>query len=84
MGKYLWNRPVLGRPFKGAIAEWPDVSFDENGEPEYKGWQNYAPHPSTDYRIVENRLFTQGRDELWPIPESERNLNPGLAQNPGY
>ena len=78
------NRPVLGRPFKGAIAEWPDVSFDENGEPEYKGWQNYAPHPSTDYRIVENRLFTQGRDELWPIPESERNLNPGLAQNPGY
>lgn len=78
------NRPVLGRPFKGALTDWPDVSFDENGEPQYVGWQSYEPHPSTDYRIVENRLFTPGRDELWPIPESERNLNPGLVQNPGY
>ena len=78
------NLPILGRPFKGAIAGWPAVSFDENGEPEYKGYQNYAPHPSTDYRVVENRLFTSNRDELWPIPESERNLNPGLVQNPGY
>ncbi|MDR1456261.1 MAG: RagB/SusD family nutrient uptake outer membrane protein [Tannerella sp.] len=78
------NRPILGRPFKGAFADWPNVSFDENGEPEYSGYQSYEPHPSTDYRIVENRLFTGNRDELWPIPERERNLNPNLVQNPGY
>jgi hypothetical protein len=78
------NRPILGRPFKGSFADWPAVSFDENGEPEYVGYQSYEPHPSTDYRIVENRLFTKNRDELWPIPERERNLNANLVQNPGY
>jgi hypothetical protein len=78
------NRPILGRPFKGSFADWPEVSFDENGEPEYKGYQSYAPHPSTDYRVVENRMFTKNRDELWPIPEKERNLNQNLIQNQGY
>ncbi|MDR1919313.1 MAG: RagB/SusD family nutrient uptake outer membrane protein [Tannerellaceae bacterium] len=78
------NRPILGRPFKGSFSDWPNVSFDENGEPEYKGYESYEPHPSTDYRIVENRMFTKNRDELWPIPERERNLNPNLVQNPGY
>ena len=78
------NRPIMGRPFQGGYNEWPNVTFDENGEPEYKGYENYTPHPSKDYRIVENRMFRTGRDELWPIPESERNLNPRLKQNPGY
>ncbi|MDR3269692.1 MAG: RagB/SusD family nutrient uptake outer membrane protein [Tannerella sp.] len=78
------NRPILGRPFQGAFADWPTVVFDENGEPEYPGYQNYKPHPSTDYRVVENRMFTKNRDELWPVPEREMNLNPNLTQNPGY
>ena len=78
------NLPILGRPFRGAFSNWPEVSFDENGEPQYIGYQNYEGHPSTDYRVVENRLFTPNRDELWPIPEAERNLNPNLTQNPGY
>jgi hypothetical protein len=77
------NRPLMGRPFKGDYADWPDVKFDENGEPVYD-YNNYVPHPSTDYRIVENRLFTPNKHELWPIPESERLLNPNLWQNPGY
>lgn len=78
------NLPILGRPFKGRYSDWPAVTFDENGEPQYPGYQSYAPHPSSDYRVVENRLFTTGKHELWPIPESERILNPGLGQNPGY
>jgi hypothetical protein len=77
------NRPVMGRPFKGGFDEWPDVRFDENNEPVYN-YNSYVPHPSTDYRIVENRIFTPNKHELWPIPESERNLNPELKQNPGY
>lgn len=30
------------------------------------------------------RSFDAPRDYLWPIPSSERDLNPNLAQNPGY
>ena len=30
------------------------------------------------------RSFTAPRDYLWPIPAPERDLNAGLAQNPGY
>lgn len=77
------NKPVMGRPFKGATTDWPDVSFDANGEPTYD-YENYEPHPSSDYRIVEYRTFIKGKHELWPIPERERNLNPNLIQNPGY
>jgi hypothetical protein len=75
------NRPILGRPFKGSYAEWPDVTFDENDEPVYD-YNRYEPHPSKDYRIVHNRLFTPNKHELWPIPESERILNPSWEQNP--
>lgn len=28
--------------------------------------------------------FTKGQDELLPIPQQERDLNPNLIQNPGY
>ena len=77
------NRPILGRPFKGGYDEWPQVTFDENDEPTYN-YNTYEPHPSKDYRIVHNRLFTPNKHELWPIPESERILNPSWEQNPGY
>jgi hypothetical protein len=30
------------------------------------------------------RVFQTPRDYLWPIPASERELNPSLDQNPGY
>lgn len=30
------------------------------------------------------RSFAAPRDYLWPIPASERDLNPNLDQNPGY
>lgn len=77
------NVPILGRPFKGNYTEWPNVTFDLNDEPVYNV-NNYAPHPSTDYRVIENRLFIKGKHELWPIPQTERNMNPKLNQNPQY
>jgi hypothetical protein len=30
------------------------------------------------------RVFNTPRDYLFPIPSTERDLNPGLVQNPGY
>ena len=29
-------------------------------------------------------LWDDDRDYLWPIPASQRILNPNLTQNPGY
>ncbi|RAJ94026.1 putative outer membrane starch-binding protein [Larkinella arboricola] len=30
------------------------------------------------------RSFNKNRDYLWPIPQKERDLNPGLTQNPNW
>lgn len=30
------------------------------------------------------RFFDAGRDLLWPVPQKELDLNPGLTQNPGW
>lgn len=77
------NRPLVGRPFKGSFTEWPAVTFDTNGEPVYDV-DDYEPHPSTDYRVVEPRSFIKGQHELWPIPQTERDMNSNLSQNPNY
>ncbi|MBW3628908.1 MAG: RagB/SusD family nutrient uptake outer membrane protein [Gemmatimonadetes bacterium] len=34
--------------------------------------------------IADNRSFNPARDYLWPIPQRELGLMPGLTQNPGY
>lgn len=78
------NQPILGRAFKGSYSEWPEVTFDNNGEPVYD-YNNYRPFTSyPDYRIVEHRLYIEGKHELWPIPQRDMNLNPNLTQNPEY
>ena len=33
---------------------------------------------------VETRVFDPNKNYLWPIPQSEININPNLKQNPGY
>lgn len=47
---------------------------------------NYSDYPvdSDGYFIVGNRNFKEGINELWPIPQSERDVNPNLTQNSGY
>ena len=44
-------------------------------------WQNGSP---VKLLTTWQRTFAPGRDYLWPIPVGERDLNPNLAQNPGY
>ena len=37
-----------------------------------------------DRILVEQRTFDIKKNYLWPIPQSERDINPGLTQNPLY
>ncbi len=79
----LLTRPILGRPVLGEYSAYPAITFDEFGDPVYNT-TSYVPHPSTDYRILILTNFNKNRDYLWPIPETELSLNPGLGQNPGW
>jgi hypothetical protein len=36
------------------------------------------------YYVCETTNFREGVDYLWPIPQTERDVNPNLVQNPGY
>lgn len=77
------TKPIFGRPVLGEYNVYPSVQFDEYGDPVYDE-TNYVPHPSTDYRVLIRTNFNKSRDYLWPIPETELSLNPGLGQNPGW
>lgn len=77
------TRPVFGRPVLGEYDGYKPVTFDEYGDPVYD-YASYVPHPSTDYRILIRTNFNKSRDYLWPIPETELSLNPGLGQNPNW
>ncbi|MGV8094746.1 MAG: RagB/SusD family nutrient uptake outer membrane protein [Mangrovibacterium sp.] len=49
------------------------------------GILNYWDTNRSDYGqhvLVENRQFNANRDYLWPIPQSEMDLNENLVQNP--
>jgi hypothetical protein len=37
-----------------------------------------------DGSAIEGRKFNAARDYWWPIPQTQRDLNPKLEQNPGY
>ena len=39
---------------------------------------------TADHIFVENRFFDPAKNYLWPIPQSEIDINPNSIQNPGY
>ena len=47
---------------------------------------SYTAYPvdGEGYYLFQTRNFIAGKNELWPIPQSERNINKNLTQNPGY
>ena len=47
---------------------------------------HYTAYPvdADGYYIYKKRNFVKGTNELWPIPQSERDINKNLTQNPGY
>lgn len=47
----------------------------------------YTAYPVDEdgyYIMVNKRNFKTGVNELWPVPQSERDVNPNLTQNTGY
>ena len=68
---------LIGQRAKGAKSSQflnnPNMPVDANGFLDV--FQNALP---TGYQ------FRLNRDYLWPIPESQRVLNPNLGQNPGW
>lgn len=47
---------------------------------------NYKDFPvdANGFFIYQKRNFIAGKNELWPVPQSEMDINPNLTQNPGY
>lgn len=48
--------------------------------------EHYTDRPVDEdgYALCQTRIFVEGKNELWPIPLSEIQINPNLEQNPGY
>lgn len=42
------------------------------------------PVDENGYYVCEETHFREDVDYLWPIPQTERDVNPNLTQNPGY
>jgi hypothetical protein len=47
---------------------------------------SYTDYPvdADGYFMYQKRAFKAGVNELWPIPQSERDINKNLSQNTGY
>ncbi|HYH55192.1 MAG TPA: RagB/SusD family nutrient uptake outer membrane protein, partial [Anseongella sp.] len=68
---------LLGRIPDDFLEEAPVI--DENGTPHYGNVANAG-----GMRVIENRLFNENRDYLWPIRRLELETNPAIEQNPNY
>ncbi len=77
IGEGTMNGPLLGRVPNAFLTDAPVI--DENGTPHYENVRNRA-----DMRVIEIRSFKNNRDNLWPVPRLETEVNPLINQNPQY
>lgn len=77
IAKYVMPGTLVGRPLGAysALSFVPDI--DEHGHPSYEG-------ATSLYRAVDSRFFDPERDNLWPIPLKDTEVNPNLGQNNKY
>lgn len=66
-----------------------DLRRWKTAETALNGWlhgikTNEAPSIDNGYIRVDNRIFDKAKHYLWPIPQSERDLNNNLSQNPNW
>ncbi len=62
------------------IRRWKIAEVVMNGTPTGAKFQNN----NTTAIVLPTRQFSATRDYLWPIPGSERDINPNLGQNPNW
>jgi hypothetical protein len=61
------------------IRRWKTAEVVLNGNP------HGAPFgDGGSYLVLDNRTFNKDRDYLWPVPQSQKDINPNLGQNPQY
>lgn len=77
IGEDAMKGPLRGRIRNAFLANAPKI--DENGTPNYDNVTN-----AKDMRVIEIRAYDKNRDNVWPIPRLEREVNPQLTQNPNY
>jgi len=73
------------------ILRWGIAAEELNGQ--FTGMKltndpaNYTTYPVDNegyFIMAKKRAFKKGINELWPIPQSERDINKNLTQNTGY
>ncbi|MBD5278865.1 MAG: TonB-dependent receptor plug domain-containing protein [Bacteroides sp.] len=52
-------------------------------DPDARNYKGTSPVDENNYYKFEDRKWTD-HNRYWPIPQSERNINPNLKQNEGY
>lgn len=89
IAEIVMNRPNYGLPTSVAdcrrlvadglwfFAGAPKI--DENGCPDFSQMPQIAR-----YRVLSSRVFDANKHYLWPIPDTELIINPGLGNNPNY
>ena len=77
IGEETMNGPLLGRVRNAFLTDAPAIN--ENGTPNYDKVRNKA-----NMRVIEIRTFKNNRDNVWPIPRLETEVNTKLEQNPNY
>lgn len=77
IGEQTMDGPLLGRVRNAFLTDAPVI--DENGTPHYDNVRNKA-----DMRVIEIRNYKNSRDNVWPVPRLEIEVNPLLNQNPEY
>lgn len=62
------------------IRRWGTIETVMNGNPH---GARFAAN-NTQYILLDQRRFNKDRDYLFAIPQSQRDINPNLSQNPEY
>lgn len=81
------NERVVELAFEGLryfdILRWRIAEFVMPGNV-YGLTYNNDGTPATVQVTAFTKVFDKNRDYLWPIPQTEKDLNPGLGQNPNW
>lgn len=86
LAEKVMNGILFGKALKRDIYfTLPVPTIDANASPEYSGFASLVSTVG-NFKIMDNPRVFEPRHYLWPIPQSELdvNKNPDFKQNPGY